>query len=100
MYATADGWKPDGAAPPAANELDRWVLSKLQRLIAAAHNAFQNYEHFRLIEAFQLFDEDFSNWYLRRSRRRLAAAKSDAYQTLYFVLTTVPRESWRRRCRS
>ena len=91
MYATADGWKPDGAAPPASNELDRWVLSKLQRLIAAAHYAFQNYEHYRLIEAFQLFDEDFSNWYLRRSRRRFWRSESEAYRTLYTVLTTVTR---------
>jgi isoleucyl-tRNA synthetase len=91
MYATADGWKPSGTTLPVTNELDRWVLSKLQRLIAAARSAFDNYEHFRLIEAFQLFDEDFSNWYLRRSRRRFWSSDLDAYQTLYAVLTTVTR---------
>jgi isoleucyl-tRNA synthetase len=69
MYAEADGWKPAGS-PTETNELDRWVLSRLQRLVDAAHSAFQNYEHFRVIEAFQEFDEQFSNWYLRRSRRR------------------------------
>jgi isoleucyl-tRNA synthetase len=90
MYAEADGWKP-GAALPVTNELDRWVLSRLQRLVAAAHHAFLNYEHFRVIEAFQEFDEQFSNWYLRRSRRRFWDSDPLAYQTLYKVLTTVIR---------
>jgi isoleucyl-tRNA synthetase len=91
MYAGADGWQPGGAALPVANELDRWILSRLQRLIAEANGAFQNYENFRLIEAFQVFDEEFSNWYLRRSRRRFWKSEPDAYQTLYQVLTTVTR---------
>ncbi len=90
MYAEADGWKP-GEQLPVTNELDRWVLSKLQRLIASAHTAFQNYEQFRVIEAFQEFDEEFSNWYLRRSRRRFWDSDRLAYQTLYTVLTTVIR---------
>jgi isoleucyl-tRNA synthetase len=89
MYATADGWKPCTAGPASTHELDRWVLTRLQRLVAAAHSAFQNYEHYRLIEAFQTFDEEFSNWYLRRSRRRFWSSESEAYQTLYTVLLTV-----------
>jgi isoleucyl-tRNA synthetase len=89
MYATADNWKPSTDAPAPTNELDRWVLSRLHRLVAAAHDAFQNFEHYKLIEAFQAFDETFSNWYLRRSRRRFWSSDSDAYQTLYTVLTTV-----------
>jgi isoleucyl-tRNA synthetase len=91
MYATADNWKPRSNAPAATNELDRWVLSRLHRLVAAAHDAFRNFEHYKLIEAFQAFDETFSNWYLRRSRRRFWSSDSDAYQTLYTVLTTVTR---------
>ena len=92
MYAEADGWKPGGATDAApTNELDRWVLSRLQHLVSAAHTAFQGYEHFRVIEAFQEFDEQFSNWYLRRSRRRFWDSDPQAYRTLYQVLTTVTR---------
>jgi isoleucyl-tRNA synthetase len=91
MYAEADGWKPGAGTLPVTNELDRWVLSRLQRLVSSAHGAFQNYEHFRVIEAFQEFDEEFSNWYLRRSRRRFWDSDPLAYQTLYTVLTTVIR---------
>ncbi len=91
MYASADGWKPSGQTLPVTNELDRWVLSRLQRLVAAAHAAFGKFEHYRLIEAFQEFDEQFSNWYLRRSRRRFWSSEPEAYQTLYEVLTTMTR---------
>ena len=66
-------------------------MSKLQRLVAEANYAFQNFEHYKLIEAFQAFDDEFSNWYLRRSRRRFWKSEADAYQTLYAVLTTVTR---------
>jgi isoleucyl-tRNA synthetase len=88
--ARSDGWKP-GTEVPVTNQLDRWVLSRLQRLVEAARGAFDNYEHYRLIESFQVFDEEFSNWYLRRSRRRFWRSEPDAYQTLYQVLTTVVR---------
>jgi len=86
----SDGWKP-GSAVPITNQLDRWVLSRLQRLVESARGAFDNFEHYRLIEAFQVFDDEFSNWYLRRSRRRFWANEADAYQTIYTVLTTVTR---------
>jgi isoleucyl-tRNA synthetase len=88
--AMSDGWKP-GSAVPITNQLDRWVLSRLQRLVESARGAFDNFEHYRLIEAFQVFDDEFSNWYLRRSRRRFWANEADAYQTIYTVLTTVTR---------
>jgi isoleucyl-tRNA synthetase len=91
MYATADGWTPGGRKLPVTHELDRWVLSRLQRLVGAARSAFENYEHYRLIEAFQNFDDEFSNWYLRRSRRRFWRSEPEAYQTLHEVLTTVTR---------
>jgi isoleucyl-tRNA synthetase len=91
MYASADEWKPSGETPAARNELDRWILSRLQRMVGAAREALDNFEHFRLIEAFQSFNEEFSNWYLRRSRRRFWAGDTDAYQTLYTALETVTR---------
>jgi isoleucyl-tRNA synthetase len=91
MYAAADDWKPEGQKLPVTNELDRWILSRLQRLAEEANNAFQQFEHFHLIEAFQAFNEEFSNWYLRRSRRRFWNGEKDAYQTLYEALTTVTR---------
>jgi isoleucyl-tRNA synthetase len=91
MYASADEWRPSTVAPEITNELDRWILSRLQHLVADARSALDNFEHFRLIEAFQSFNEEFSNWYLRRSRRRFWTGENDAYYTLYTALSTVTR---------
>jgi isoleucyl-tRNA synthetase len=91
MYAAADVWSPSGEPPAPSSELDRWILSRLQRLVAAAHSAFQSYEHYRVIDAFQIFDEELSNWYLRRSRRRFWSSDESAYRTLHSVLTAVLR---------
>lgn len=98
-YARVDGWVP-GAHPeiPIAerHELDRWVLSRLQDLIECAHKAFADFSIYRFIQRFEQFSDAFSNWYLRRSRRRFWRAESDlnkeaAYQTMYEVLTTLTR---------
>jgi isoleucyl-tRNA synthetase len=108
-YATVDGWRPAvGTAPAAAapaatattaatrTDLDRWISSRLQRLIAAAHQAFDDAVLFRLIVQVEEFTDELSNWYLRRSRRRfwsggLESDKQAAYQTLYEVLETLVR---------
>ena len=94
-YAAADGWKPGGTAIPAAerSELDRWILSRTERLVAAAHGAFGDFALHRFMEKLAHFEDELSNWYLRRSRRRFWKSESDqdkesAYQTLYEVLTT------------
>ncbi|MDP3727265.1 MAG: class I tRNA ligase family protein, partial [bacterium] len=54
-----------------ANVLDQWVMVKLDALIAAVTVRLDDYD---IVGAARLLDtfigEDFSNWYLRRSRRR------------------------------
>ncbi|MBM3783128.1 MAG: class I tRNA ligase family protein [Acidobacteria bacterium] len=89
LYAETEKWKPAGEYSPGSNELDRWVVSRLQRFIGTAHAALQAYEHYRVVEGFQEFTEEFSNWYLRRSRRRFWENDNDAFATLYHVLLTV-----------
>ncbi|MGE3163671.1 MAG: class I tRNA ligase family protein [Planctomycetota bacterium] len=98
-YARTDGWTPQDNVIPVRerSELDRWILSRLQRLIADAHESFENFSLYRFIEKLEQFNDDyFSNWYLRRSRRRFYASemthdKRSAYQTLYTVLVSVVR---------
>ncbi|MBI4134678.1 MAG: class I tRNA ligase family protein [Candidatus Sungbacteria bacterium] len=51
--------------------LDRWVLSRLMSLVSQVTQSLEAYDVVsaaRLIESFTV--DDFSNWYLRRSRRR------------------------------
>jgi isoleucyl-tRNA synthetase len=95
-YATVDSWSPPKEPLPLAErpELDRWILSRMHRLIGHARHSFENFAVHRFIERFEHFDEDLSNWYLRRSRRRFWKSESDtdkesAFQTLHEVLATV-----------
>ena len=100
-YASLDDWTPAREAELAAtgsapefSSLDRWVISRLQRLITAAHTAFAGYALHRYIDAFEAFLDEFSNWYIRRSRTRFWASglepdKRAAYTTLHEVLSTL-----------
>src|SRR5690606_11432046 len=62
-YAAADNWTWTArSADVEPGELDRWILSRLQHLIGRAHTAFQDYAIYRLMEDFERFEEEFSNW--------------------------------------
>ena len=99
-YANIDGWQPS-KEKPIYRELDRWILSRLQQLIAEVTDRLENFEPDRATEAIELFIDHLSNWYLRRSRRRFWAKagvdrasdadKHAAYSALYQVLTTLSR---------
>ena len=97
-YATADAWRGPISTIPVAERsgLDRWILSRLQRLVQDAHRGFADFAVYRFTDRFESFIDELSNWYLRRSRRRFwgsepSADKTAAYETLYAVLTTVNR---------
>ena len=97
-YAQVDRWQPPSQPTPVSerSELDRWILSRLQRLIETAHRSFEGFTVYRFMERLEHFDDDFSNWYLRRSRRRFYKSETDgdkqaAYETLNDVLTTLVR---------
>ncbi len=97
-YARLDDFDVRKPPVPYADrpEIDRWILSRLQALIATAHSEFAAYNAPAFMQAAGEFIDDLSNWYIRRNRRRFWRAKnagdSDklaAYQTLYEVLVTV-----------
>ena len=86
-----------GALPFAKRpEIDRWVLSLLQRLIADVTRALDEYDSYAAGRALEEFAELLSNWYIRRNRRRFwkgepDADKLSAYDTLYRCLTVFAR---------
>lgn len=74
------------------NPLDRWILSKLQVLIAQVHDAMDGYDVSRACRAIVEYMDELTNWYVRLSRRRfwesgMTADKKSAYETLHTVLT-------------
>ncbi|MCI8871724.1 MAG: isoleucine--tRNA ligase [Lachnospiraceae bacterium] len=74
--------------------MDKWLLSKLNTLVAQVDENLGSYRIPEAARALQEFVEDMSNWYVRRSRERFWAKgmeqdKINAYMTLYTALVTV-----------
>lgn len=94
--AEACGWKPGAHETHVAlSELDRWILSRLQSLIEDARSGFESFSVHRFMASFELFLDELSNWYLRRSRRRFFVSQGTdchtVHETLYKVLCTLNR---------
>ncbi len=75
------------------SELDRWILSELNRTAAAVVQAMDGYDNFTACQRLHEFVDALSNWYVRRSRDRFWSGvaspdKWDAYWTLYECLLT------------
>ncbi len=104
-YANIDQYDPKTPAPPVSErtELDRWILSELNRLVGDVTDALENFVPQDAARGAEAFVESLSNWYVRRSRRRFWKSglvsqngggdqdKLSAYATLYEVLTTLSR---------
>jgi isoleucyl-tRNA synthetase len=97
-YARLDGWTPDqtDGAEGARTLLDRWILSRLDGLVAEVGAALDGYDAMRATRAIEAFVDALSNWYVRRNRRRfwkgeLDADKRAAHATLHEVLVTLTR---------
>ncbi|MAM28244.1 MAG: isoleucine--tRNA ligase [Flavobacteriaceae bacterium] len=97
LYANLDDFDYSEADIPSEKrpEIDRWILSELNTLIAEVDAAYSEYEPTRAARAISTFvQENLSNWFVRLSRRRYwkgsyGEDKISAYQTLYKCLVTV-----------
>lgn len=98
LYANIDQFEIDlnNQTPVAKrSELDRWILSLLQTLIAEVDESYNTYEPTKASRAIQTFvDEHLSNWHIRLSRRRfwkgeMTEDKKAAYETLFTCLMTI-----------
>jgi isoleucyl-tRNA synthetase len=97
LYANIDGFSFSEDPEPIETrpELDRWILSRLNTLIAQVDDAYENFEPTRAGRLIRDYvTEDLSNWYVRLCRRRFwkgeyEADKRSAYQTLCECLEKV-----------
>ena len=92
-YANLDSWRP-GRAKVALAELDRWMLARLNQVVARVTEAMDGYDPYAATLAVEPLLDDLTNWYVRRSRRRFWKSEHDAdkeaaYATLYQVLLTM-----------
>ena len=97
LYANIDGFENIQAQVPLIKreEIDRWILSKLNSLVENYTDLMDQYEVTKAARAVSEFTIDhLSNWYVRRSRRRFWKSEMNenklaAYQTLYDCIITV-----------
>ena len=97
LYSNQDEIDVNSLDVPYADrpELDRWILSKYNQLISDVTEYMDEYDHMKTVRAINEFvNEDFSNWYIRRARRRFYAEemtddKRSVYATTYEILVGV-----------
>ncbi|MCH1528349.1 MAG: isoleucine--tRNA ligase [Candidatus Poseidoniaceae archaeon] len=96
-YAALDGFDPEHNPVPVEQRptLDRWILSRLASTATNYHADFVGWNFHKACRDLEEFVvNDLSNWYVRRSRRRLwddaeSTDKLACQHTLHEVLTTV-----------
>ncbi len=99
-YAHADGWKPSESNirelknTLLLDELDRWILSRLETLLVSVEKHLQEYKLYLVVPELLVFIDELTNWYIRLSRRRfwgegskgISQEQDAAFSTLHFVL--------------
>lgn len=105
-YARLDGWEPsqagfdpdhpEGAAPASDSLLDRWIIARVNQVVAECHDDLSNSDAYSATVVIEALLDDLTNWYVRRSRRRFWKSEHDAdkqaaYATLYYVLVRLIR---------
>ena len=93
-YANIDHFTPGSEETSCQSELDKWIISELNQLIADVDTTMDGYNPTEAGRKIEGFVDGLSNWYVRRSRRRFWKSESDAdklsaYTTLYQCLVTL-----------
>ena len=82
-------------APDPTTPADRWIFSRLARLVASIDEAYKEYEFSDMTrELYAFFWNEFCDWYIELSKPRLAAGGQDraaCQRNLVFVLDTALR---------
>ncbi len=72
------------------NVLDKWIIARLNQLVSEVTDGMKNYDLPSATRPIALFIDDFSTWYLRRSRDRFKDETDDkksALATTRLILT-------------
>lgn len=86
LYSTSDSVKDISST----NVLDQWILARLKEVSIEETNALDAYELDRAVKPLNLFIDDLSTWFVRRSRDRFksddAKERNEAIATTRAVL--------------
>ncbi len=99
LYANTDGVDPGEfhVEEKERPELDQWILSKYNTLVKEVDQDLTVFDLTKAVRKIQEFvNEDLSNWYIRRARRRFWASelnsdKKAVYNTTFEVLEGISR---------
>jgi len=92
-YAALDDFDPKKDTLPFEKRkpIDKWILSRFNKTTKEVNKYFKTFEIHKVARAIENFVvEDYSNWYLRRSRKRLWVEektndKLAGYSTMYEI---------------
>ena len=73
----------------AEDVLNQWILSRLNQVLKEVTMAMESYDMTLATRPIEIFVEDLSTWYLRRSRDKIKDGDVETKNTLYFVLKTI-----------
>jgi isoleucyl-tRNA synthetase len=86
-YANIEGFRPRYAEPPTEGRpLDRWLVARTNAFLVEIEAAYERFWTPSIVQEFESFVDDISNWYIRRSRRRFYSFDQAAFETLWFAL--------------
>ncbi len=93
-YANLDEWKPGIHKRPGkpTGVLDKWIILRLDQTVNLVTGSLEKYDAASASFEIEKFVDDFSLWYIRRSRERVGPAKEsekDAnafYSNTYYCL--------------
>ena len=98
IYGSIDAFDPTAKRIPEKErpELDRYILSELERLVLGVQSDMDDYDVYNATLKITDFVDALSNWYVRRSRERFWRSaklgedqdKRAAFETLYECLVT------------
>lgn len=96
-YSNLDSWNPESqkSKVKSQNLLDEWIVSVLNRLVKEVTESLESYDTTTAVEKIKKFVDDFSTWYIRRSRDRVGIAATDLndknafYSTCWGVLASI-----------
>jgi len=93
--ALVDKWSNKSEIVKSDNVLDKWILSKLNKLVKNVTFSLDKYNTVSGIRAIENFINDLSLWYVRRSRDRVGPTseneknRDNCYETLWEVLVSL-----------
>lgn len=98
-YANLDEWTPGLGRKPGkpVNILDKWILVRFDQTVSVVTEFLERFNAVGASGEIEKFVDDFSSWYIRRSRDRVGPAKENTedsnafYATTYYILSNLCR---------